>query len=53
MFSAFPLLTLPVLLYNLALFTAPGGLHTLQASETMSQVLVTIPMTSGARWSGR
>ena len=51
MFASFPLLALPVLLYNLAIFTAPGGLHTLAASETMAQVLFTIPMASGARWS--
>ncbi len=51
MFASFPLLALPVLLYNLALFTAPGGLHTLAASETMAQVLFVIPMASGAKWS--
>jgi hypothetical protein len=51
MFASFPLLALPVLLYNLAIFTAPGGLHTLAASETMAQVLLTIPMASGARWT--
>ena len=51
MFASFPLLALPVLLYNLALFTAPGGLHTLAASETMAAVLFVIPMASGARWS--
>lgn len=51
MFASFPLLALPVLLYNLAIFTAPGGLHTLAATETMAQSLVTIPMASGARWT--
>lgn len=51
MFASFPLLALPVLLYNLAIFTAPGGIHTLAASETMAQQLFAIPMTSGARWS--
>jgi hypothetical protein len=50
MFTSFPLLALPVLLYNLALFTAPGGLHTLAASETMAQQLFVVPMASGARW---
>ena len=42
MFASFPLLALPVLLYNLAIFTAPGGL---------AQSLFTIPMASGARWT--
>lgn len=51
MFASFPLLALPVLLYNLAIFTAPGGLHTLEASETMAQTLLVIPMASGARWT--
>ena len=51
MFASFPLLALPVLLYNLAIFLTPGGIHTLAASDTMAQVLVTIPMTSGARWA--
>lgn len=51
MFASLPLLALPVILYNLAIFLAPGGIHTLAASETMAQQLFAIPMTSGARWS--
>ena len=50
MFAAFPLLALPVLVYNLALLGMAGGLSTLDAPAKLSGSLFTIRMTSGGLW---
>lgn len=50
MFAAFPLLALPVLLYNLVVLTMSGGLHTAEAANQLGQPLFTIRMTSGGAW---
>jgi hypothetical protein len=50
MFAAFPLLALPVLLYNLDLLGLRGGLQSADASAQMAAALFTIHMTSGAAW---
>ena len=47
MFAAFPLLALPVLLYNLVLMTMSGGLRSPEAASQLAQPLFTIHMTSG------
>ncbi len=49
MFAAFPLLALPVLLYNLVLLTM-GGLNATEAAPQFSAALFAIPMTSGGTW---
>ena len=50
MFNAFPLLALPVLLYNLVLLTLKGGVNTLDAPGQMGVAQFTIRMTSGGAW---
>ena len=50
MFAAFPLLALPVLLYNLVVMTMSGGLRTTEAASQFAQPLFTIHMTSGGAW---
>ena len=50
MFAAFPLLALPVLLYNLVLMTMRGGLKSTDAAVQFAQPLFTIHMTSGGAW---
>ena len=50
MFAAFPLLALPVLLYNLVLLTMRGGLKSTDAATQFAQPLFTIHMTSGGAW---
>ena len=50
MFAAFPLLVLPVLLYNLVLLSMKGGLGTGDSAAQMGQTLFTIHMTSGGAW---
>ena len=50
MFAAFPLLALPVLLYNLVLLTMRGGLKSTDAAGQFAQPLFTIHMTSGGAW---
>ncbi len=49
MFAAFPLLALPVLLYNLVLFTM-GGVNTADAPRQLANPLFNIRMTSGGVW---
>jgi len=52
MFAALPLLALPVLFYNfLVAFMVPGGFGSVQANDTMTRQLVSIPMTSGGHWA--
>ena len=50
MFAAFPLLALPVLLYNVVLLTMRGGLSSMDAATQFAQPLFTIHMTSGGAW---
>ena len=50
MFAAFPLLALPVLLYNLILLTMRGGLTSPDAAAQLATPLFTIHMTSGGAW---
>jgi hypothetical protein len=49
-FAAFPLLALPVLLYNLVVLTMPGGLRAPDAASQLATPLFTIRMTSGGAW---
>ena len=50
MFAAFPLLALPVALYNLVLLTMSGGVSTADAPGQLGAPLFTIHMTSGGAW---
>ena len=50
MFAAFPLLALPVLLYNLIALTLAGGFRSLEASGRMATPLFALHMTSNAEW---
>ena len=50
MFAAFPLLALPVLVYNLLALTLTGGFSAFDASTRMSEQLFVIQMTSKAAW---
>ena len=49
MYAAFPLLALPVVVYNLVLL-GMGGLNTDRAAATLANPLFTIHMTSGGAW---
>ncbi|MDP1630918.1 MAG: hypothetical protein Q8L66_05805 [Caulobacter sp.] len=51
MFAAFPLLALPVLVYNLVALTLKGGFASQAAASTFSNPLFTVAMTSGSPWS--
>ena len=48
MFAAFPLLALPVLVYNLVTFATGAG--SLQATTQLQGRVFTIPMASGGLW---
>jgi hypothetical protein len=50
MFTAIPLLALPVAIYNILILTMAGGFRTTEAQGQLSAELFAIPMTSGARW---
>jgi hypothetical protein len=50
MFAAFPLLALPVLVYNLVAITLVGGFGSKVATQTFTNPLFTIAMTSGSPW---
>ena len=50
MFLAFPLLALPVVIYNLILLTLRGGVNTTDAPVQLSSPLFTIHMSSGGDW---
>ena len=50
MFAAFPLLALPVLVYNLIVLTVAGGFGSDSAHYRLSEQLFTIHMTSRAEW---
>lgn len=51
MLAAIPLLSVPVLIYNLLVLTMEGGFGTADASRQLSAELFAISMASGARWS--
>jgi len=51
MFAAFPLLALPVLVYNLFLLTLEGGLRTTEAEVRLTEPLFTVGMASGGAWN--
>lgn len=50
MFAAFPLLALPVLVYNLVALTLVGGFASQDATTRFSEPLFTVAMTSGSPW---
>ena len=50
MFAAFPLLALPVIVYNLIVLTLSGGVGALDAQMRFGEQLFTISMASGAPW---
>lgn len=50
MFAAFPLLALPVLLYNLVALTFPGGFKSAEASPKLTDPLFSIAMPSHGQW---
>lgn len=49
-FGAFPLLALPVLVYNVLALTAARGVHDPAVQAQATAVLLHVPMTSGVRW---
>jgi hypothetical protein len=49
-FAAFPLLALPVLVYNLIALTLAGGFSAIDADERMGEGLFTIRMASNVDW---
>lgn len=51
MLAAVPLLSLPVLLYNVLVLTMAGGFKTTEAARQLNAELFAVPMASGARWS--
>lgn len=50
MFAAFPLLALPVLVYNLVALTLQGGFGSQAATGRFNEPLFTVAMTSGSPW---
>ena len=50
MFAAFPLLALPVVLYNLIALTLTGVFKSVEANGQIIRPLFWIPMTSRAQW---
>jgi hypothetical protein len=50
MFAAFPLLALPLLVYNLVALTLAGGFKAMGAQGKLSETLFSITMTSGGAW---
>jgi hypothetical protein len=50
MFAAFPLLALPVLVYNLVALTLAGGFGSTVATQRFTEPLFTIHMTSASPW---
>jgi hypothetical protein len=50
MFAAFPLLAIPVLVYNLIVLTMPGAFGAPDATAWFTDGLFTINMTSGTPW---
>lgn len=50
MFAAIPLLTLPVLAYNLLALSLQGGFSAIDAQARLGQTLFTVRMTSHIDW---
>ena len=50
MFAAFPLLALPVVVYNLIVLAMRGGLHTADATTQFADRVFSVRMTSGGLW---
>jgi hypothetical protein len=50
MFVAFPLLALPVLVYNLVALTLAGGFASQIATARFTEPMFTVAMTSGSPW---
>lgn len=50
MLAAFPLLALPVALYNILMLTISGGFNGAGAGERLTRPLTSIPMTSHGVW---
>jgi hypothetical protein len=50
MFAAFPLLALPVLVYNLIALTLSGGFRSVDANARMTEQLFSLRMTSQVEW---
>lgn len=50
MFTAFPLLAVPVVIYNLFVLTLNGGFRSVVAQETLGKVLFDVGMPAGV-WS--
>lgn len=51
MFAAFPLLALPVIVYNLLVLTMDGGVRAMTAQQDLGGQMFTIHMASGASWA--
>ena len=51
MFAAFPLLALPVVVYNLLALTLDGGFRATTAQADLGRQMFTIHMASGAPWA--
>ena len=51
MLAAIPLLSLPVVIYNILILTMAGGVRTSDAAKQLGAELFQIPMASGARLS--
>lgn len=51
MFAAFPLLALPVIVYNLLVLTLAGGFRATAAQQDLGSEMFAIHMASGAPWS--
>lgn len=50
MFAAFPLLALPVIVYNLLALTMAGGFKSLTAQADLGRQMFSIHMASGSAW---
>ena len=50
MFAALPLLSFPILAYNLIALTLVGGFKSVEGDIRMSEPLFAIPMTSNVQW---
>jgi hypothetical protein len=50
MLAAFPLLALPVVLYNLLMLTLGGGFASAGAAARLSSPVLSLPMASRAAW---
>ena len=51
MLNAFPLLLLPVAIYNLAVLAVMGGLKSATAQAHWAEPMMTAPMPTGGRWT--